>query len=371
MLHTLHSLSTLQNNSDIVLDQQHYTIFDSRYFKSDTNIEDTFAAIAKNFCNEWNTHIKSFIDAIMYDHNVYRVDPGKVVYLIPEEGIYLNIQGLSDKNISHFFAHKGLRLIAIDSKREGDKNNSLSVFNSPVFDPIHNEFYSAISIILYRNLLQECKTDEDLLNRVLLRICNIIAITYIDDQLMSKHNVPVNRILASNNIDSNKDVIILPESFNISDTRFLYSYFYTLFSILNSILNSSILSTFIDYSSIISLPDIFSLNMTDEEAIEAEEKLKTMTDDEADFYALGFKQKIYNTIWNQSKKFGEHVPDQIYIDTCSDILRNLEVNIDSNYYDALSSSMEFEQDENGDCVEEDVETIIPLPSYEENKDAKS
>ena len=103
MLHTLHSLSKLQENSNIVLDQCHYNIFDSRSFVSNQSIEDTFASIRDGFHKEWLNHIKSFLDALIYDHACYKVDPMKPITLIPEEGIYLELQGLDRSNISYFY----------------------------------------------------------------------------------------------------------------------------------------------------------------------------------------------------------------------------------------------------------------------------
>lgn len=340
MLHTFHSLSSIQENSDIILNQNNYNIFDSRMFKSDLNIEDTFKQIVFEFNRIWLNTIKPFIDAMMYNHNIYTVNPKKNIHLIPEEGIYLNLQGLSIDNIKYFYAIKGIRLIGIEST--GEPNNAISVFNSPVYDPLAKSYYSAITIILYKDLLINAKSDNTILNRVLLRIINMVALSFIDDALMTKHNVAMNRIFASNMIDSNKDVIILPESLNISDARFIFNYFYALFNILSGLLNSEYLDDFSDYSSIISLPDIFQFDMSDEEAKIAEEKIKSMTDQEAQLYALGFKQKIYRQIWNFGKKYSNssEIPDSDYIDICSQILRLIDVDLDTTYYDAETAAAE-------------------------------
>ena len=337
MIHTFHSVSILQENIDFVLDQNHYNIFDSRLFKSKFTLEDTFDHIKDDFIRLWLNTIKPFLDAVMNDHEVYKVNSSKPITLIPEEGIYLKLQGLDSSNISYFYRTQNIRLIGIES----NDNNSLSIFDSPVYNPLTEEMYNPITIIFYSKMLKSYKNDNATLNRVLLRLVNNIAISYMDNRLMFDYNVPMNRTLASNSIDANKDIILLPESLNLADSRFIFSYFYTLFNILTHTLNDDILNDFTDYSNIITLPDIFSFNMTDEEATSAEQKLASMTEEEGNLYAIGFKQKIYKRIWDFAKQANYHpVQDQDYIDICADIMRNVEVNLDKTYYESDESDYE-------------------------------
>lgn len=341
MLHTLHSLASMEENSNLMLDQQHYTVFDSRTFCAELSIEDTFTMIRNDFIRLWNNSIKPFIDALMYSHNVYKVDPNKSITLIPEEGIYLSLQNLSRNNIAYFYRNKEIRLIGLDIKDDSYANSSLSVFNSAVYDPLAKGYYCPISIVFYKRLLSDIKDNNEVLNRILLRIVHTLATSFIDTILMDKYKVAVNRCLAANAIDSNKDIILLPESFNLTDIRFIYSYFYTLFDILTHILNDTIIDDFSDYSSVISLPDIFEFNMTDEEASTAEEKIKYMTEEEANRYALGYKQKIYRKIWDYAKKSEYYtVSDPEYIQLCTDIFKNLSINFNEMYYQAQAEEDE-------------------------------
>lgn len=343
MLHTLYSLNEVQERSNVVLAQQHYNIFDSREFKSDLNMDDSFAAIKADFIRVWNNTIKPFIDAMMNSHNIYLASHARGYnIIIPEEAIYLNLQNLSSKNIKYFYSGlKGIRLLGIESDKPSD-TSSLAVFSSPVYDPIHKEHYSAISIILYKNILTEYKDNPTALNNILLRIANILAMSYIDNQLVSKHNVIVNRLLASITIDSNKDAIILPESFNLCDTKFVFNYFYTLFGCLLSVLNRDYINEFTDYSSIISLPDIFNINITDEEIDNFNAKIQTMTEEEANFYSLGFKHKIYKRIWDYAKK-GISLDDEDYVDICASIMKDLSINLDTQWYEAQEEYAEESQ----------------------------
>lgn len=350
MLHTLYSLSRMQENSNIVLDQSHYTIFDSRTFKANVSIEDAFDNIYDDFVSIWNDCIYKFISSIINSNNIFTAKSFDVISLIPEEGIYLNIQGLDSKDISHFVKYQyhghTIRLIGITTDKT-DKNNSLSIFDSPVYDPIHKEYYSAISIFLYTNIFRTNKDNTDIINNILLRITNYIALNFMDNVLSNRYNVPLNRTLSSNTIDANKDAIILPESLNISDTRFMFSYFFTLFKINNTILNSNIVNIFTDYSSIISLPDIFKFDMTDEEAVEAQSKMSTMDEKEAEMYALGFKHKIYSRIWSLSSKLlqAKCISDKDYIEICSDIMTYIEVNIDKTFYESIDEMPDYEEQE--------------------------
>ena len=354
MLHTLHSLSALQSISNIVLDQQHYTVFDSRKFKSNYSMEDTFKSIEDEFFRVWNNTIKPFIDSLINSQSVFKVDPVKPITLIPEEAIYLKLQGLDRSNITYFYRLKGIRLIGIETDNSKDKDSTLSIFNSPVYDPLEKEYYSSISIILYKKLLSDNKDDKEFLNRILLRVVNLLAINIIDDQLMTKYNVPVNRVLSANSIDANKDIILLPESLNFSDIRFIYSYFFTLFDIMSHVLNEDLVRDFSDYSSIISLPDIFNFDMTDEEAANAENKIESMTDDEANLYALGFKQKLYRRIWDFAIKSDKtSISDDEYIQICADIMRNLAVNVDELYYQSIMDAAEAEMDVADEIAEEE------------------
>ena len=338
MLYTLHALSELQDRTNIILTQQHYTTFDSRNFTSNKSIEDTFDHILSNFYNAWMGYIKPFLDSMIHNGDKFKARGG--VTLIPEEGIYLNLQGLDARNVEYFnYTHASVdfRLIGINNVNdESSKNYSFSIFDSPVYDPIHGEYYKPISIFFYKKVFQDCSKEE--LDDILLRMSNYIILNYMDNVLSANHNVPVNRILVANNEDSNKDAIILPESLNISDTRFIFGYFLTLFKAINSVLNTDILSTFTDYTRVINLPDIFNFNMTDEEAQIAESKMATMEPEEANRYALGFKQKVYSKIWDLSKK--SNISDKEYIDICSDIMRNVTVNIDTDAYEAMGEFSE-------------------------------
>ena len=342
MLYTLHALSELQEKSNIILTQQHYTIFDSREFTSNVSLEDTFDRISSNFNTAWFKVIKPFLDSMIKNGNEFKAKGG--ITLIPEEGIYLNLQGLDANNVEYFNTYNTvhgthLRLIGINNTTDESKNYSFSIFDSPVYDPIHGTYYKPISIFFYKKIFQE--TDQ--LNDILLRIANYIILNYMDNVLSSNNNVVLNRILVNVNEDANKDAIILPESLNISDTRFLFSYFLTLFKTLNSVLNTNMLSTFKEYSNIITLPDLFSFSMTDEEAAEAEAKVSAMSDEEANRYALGFKQKIYSRIWDLSKK--SSISDMEYIDICSDIMRNITINLDNDAYEAMRDYNEQLSDE--------------------------
>ena len=341
MLYTLNALSTLQDNANIVLTQQHYTLFDSRYFKSNKSIEDTFNLIYYGFTLNWTKIIKPFLDSIIQNKDTYKVKSVNQVVLIPEEGIYLDLQGLDASNIEYFYSNRnvnddGFRLIGIKSDKEETKNYSFSMFDSPVYDPIHESFYNPITIVFYTH---NFRLNKDDLNDILLRLVNYIILNYMDNKLSNKYGVVLNRILVNATEAANKDAIILPESLNISDTRFIFSYFYTLFRCLNSVLNTDILSSFLDYSSVIALPDLFNFNMTDEEATQAEEKMSTMTREEANLYAMGFKQKIYSRIWDLACKYkystgSNDIPNNTYIEICSDIMRNIVVNIDRDAYEA-------------------------------------
>lgn len=338
MLYTLHALSELQDRTNIILTQQHYTTFDSRNFTSNKSIEDTFENILNNFCNVWEVYIKKFLSNMI--NNVDSNKAKGAVTLIPEEGIYLNLQGLDAKNVEYFkviHTNVDFRLIGIDNVNdESSKNYSFSIFDSPVYDPIHGEYYKPISIFFYKKVFQDCSKKE--LDDILLRMVNYIILNYMDNVLSGSNNVLINRILVANNEDSNKDAIILPESLNISDTRFIFGYFYTLFKAINLVLNTDMLPTFTDYTRVINLPDIFNFNMTDEEAETAQAKMATMDQEEANRYALGFKQKVYSKIWTLSKK--SNVSDKEYIDICSDIMRNVTVNIDTDAYEAMGEFAE-------------------------------
>ena len=343
MLHTFHSVSVLQENADFILDQNHYNIFDSRTFKSNYNLEDSFDNIKEDFIKLWLNTIKPFLDTVINNHDAYKVK--NYPTLIPEEGIYFKLQNLNESNISYFFRTKNIRLIGIDS----EDNNSLSIFDSPVYDPLSKKMYNPITIILYTKMLRSYKNDTTTLNRVLLRIANNLVISYIDNRLMADYQVPINRALVSNAIDANKDIILLPESLNISDARFMFSYFYTLFNILTHILNNDVLNDFTDYSNIISLPDIFSFNMSDEEAKLAEQKLNSMTEEEGNRYAIGFKQRIYKKIWDFAKRSDRnHIDDSDYISICSDIMRNIEINLVEDCYGSDDDSEYYESDDESD-----------------------
>ena len=129
----------------------------------------------------------------------------------------------------------------------------------------------------------------------------------------------------------------------------MFSYFYTLFNILTHILNNDVLNDFTDYSNIISLPDIFSFNMSDEEAKLAEQKLNSMTEEEGNRYAIGFKQRIYKKIWDFAKRSDRnHIDDSDYISICSDIMRNIEINLVEDCYGSDDDSEYYESDDESD-----------------------
>ncbi len=335
MLHTLHSLAAMYDDANIVLSQQHYNIFDTRMFKSNESIDDTFISIKREFIRLWTVTIKPFIDAFMHNDNIYKVNKGKALTLTSEEGIYLGLRGLDSKDISYFYAVKGLRLMCINTSNEDEKDHIFYIFNSPVYDPLHKTHYSTISIIFYKNIFNI--EDSDAINRILLRIVNEIAITFIDDKLMNNNNVLVNRVLAANVLEANKDVILLPELFNISDTKFIFNYFYTLFSILISTMNTDFLNKFEDYSNIISLPEIFTLGMTPEDLEALPNKLDSMTDEEAFEYIFEHTNAIYKKIWNLALHNYDTVDDSDYISICIDIMKNLAPNIDQTYYDTMTT----------------------------------
>ena len=340
MLHTLYSLSKLQQESNIVLDQVHYSIYDSRNFEGSLTIDNAFKSIHDGFFTAWNNVIKPFIDTIMYSHDIYKANPDKRITLIPEEGIYLRLQGLNRTNISYFYTNKSLRLIGIDSENEDRLNNSLSVFNSKVFDPLNNTHYTALTIILYRKAFSYFKEDKDALNRILVRLVNILALNYIDNELQHSYHVPVNRSLFASNLDSNKDIIILPESFNISDSRFCYNYFFTLFRILRVILDDHIIVDYTDLDAVIKLPEIFRIDLNEEEAKMLDDKFKSMTEEEQYRYSVGIIRRIYYNIWNQASKYANitEVPDDIYVDTCTEIMNSMNINFDELYYSADEES---------------------------------
>ncbi len=343
MLHTLHSLSTMYDDANIVLSQQHYNIFDTRMFKSNESLDNTFISIKRDFIRVWTTTIKPFIDAFIYNNDVYRVN-GKTLRLTSEEGIYLGLRGLESKDISYFYAVKGLRLMCISTSNEEEKDHIFYIFNSPVYDPIHKNHYSAISIIFYKNIFDI--DDKDAINRILLRIVNEIAITFIDDRLMNNNNVLVNRVLAANVLEANKDVILLPELFNISDSKFIFNYFYTLFSILISTMNTDFLRKFEDYASIISLPEMFTLGMTPEDLEALPAKLESITNEEAFEFIFNHTYAIYKKIWNLASNNGDTVDDTDYISICIDIMKNLAPNIDQTYYDTIATGYDDIQEDN-------------------------
>lgn len=343
MLHTLHSLSVLQEESNIVLNGSHYTIFDSRTFKSDKSMADSFTAIKESFFKIWDGSLHPFINSLINSENKYKVDPTKNITFIPEEGIYLMLQGLDRSNVSYYYSIRGLRLIGLSVDDDENKDNTLSVFNSPVYDPLQKEYYSAITVILYKNILERCKSDLDLLNRVLLRIVNIVAVTYLDDQLMTKHNVPCNRILANSITDSNKDAIILPESFNISDAVFMISYYHTLFGMIKGILNNSILTDFSVYTDTIYLPDIFKVNLDGEDLDKVSETLDNLSDEDAAEYVMYFKQKIFKRIWKLADSSLSDITDSNYLSICHDVFTNLEVNLDMTFYEAQDDALQSEE----------------------------
>lgn len=336
MLHTPYSLQRVIDVSDIVLNQSHYNTYDSRYFESSDNMDDSFLKIKNDIIRIWHNTIRPFIDALIKDENIYRANPRKPIIFIPEEGIYLNLLGLDSSNIKYFYSIGGIRLLGVDSNAPVKSSSHMSIFNSPVFDPIHKNHYTATTVVLYQNIFLECKKDTNLLNRILLRLVNLIAVSMIDNYLMCNHKVPMNRVFFAGSIDSNKDIILMPETLNISDTRFIFNYYYTLFSIVGALVDIDSVGGFIGYRRVIMLPDIFKMNMTDKEVDEAEEKIKTMTEDEASDYVIGFKQKIYNKIWNLAVSH-EEVSDNDYISICSEIMNNTELNIDTEYYDALDN----------------------------------
>ena len=80
-----------------------------------------------------------------------------------------------------------------------------------------------------------------------------------------------------------------------------------------------------------------------------------MTREEANLYAMGFKQKIYSRIWDLACKYkystgSNDIPNSTYIEICSDIMRNIVVNIDRDayeaeqeYYEQLGSNEEDEE----------------------------
>ena len=111
--------------------------------------------------------------------------------------------------------------------------------------------------------------------------------------------------------------------------------------------------------------------MTDEEAAQAEAKLATMTKEEANLYAFGFKQKIYSRIWNLAQKYRDTlIPDSTYIEICSDIMRNITINLDKEYYEAMVESQaydaEYEDTENSNPDEEEYYVEEESNEEEEN-----
>lgn len=366
MLHTLHSISVLQANSEIVLDQSHYTIFDSRNFTSSYNLEDTFHRISEKFINIWENGIKPFIDSMINSTSTYSVaNRRSSLALLSEEAIYLKLQGFDYTNISDFFissdlSSNSIRLIAIDADDNSEINNSLSVLVSPRFDPVHGEYQKYLTIIFYKKLFRNYKDDISALNRILLRTANLLAVSYIDLKLSSDNNVVLNRVLA-NNMDANKDAIIMPEALNISDTRFIFAYYYSLFYILNSILNVGFLN-FNYYTEAVSLPFIFSINMTEEEIDEFNAKLPSMTSDhDKELYINMFRYKVYNKIWNFASK-GSKIREGIsaisnddYIDICAEIMRETQINLDDAYYQAQEDLNDIytEEEDNEDSTEDD------------------
>lgn len=346
MLHTLYSLSEMQEKANIVLAQQHYNTFDSREFRSALSMEDSFKAIRNDFLRLWDKTILPFINSLVNGTNEYSTK-AKSLTLIPEEAIYLMLQNLSANNITSFHSITGLRLIGLTSDEPED--SSLSVLSSPVYDPLHKCNYSVITIILYSNIFSDYKNNPEVFNRILLRLANTIALNYLDDQLRTRHNVNINRVYTGDD-DFNKDAIILPELFNISDGRFLFSYFYTLFNIVQSILNRSYLTSFTDYSHVISLPNLFMFDMTEEEMDYAESKMSTMSNEEAALYALGIRQKLYKRIWDCAYSDKE-VDDNTYVDICSEIISKLNVNLDMSYYEAESEFAQENEEEQKDQEE--------------------
>lgn len=350
MLHTPYSLYRLLETSEIVLNHHNYTAYDSRYFNSTKNMDDSFTDISSDCIRIWLNTIKPFLDAIIKNEEIYRVERfrKKPIVYIPEEGIYFNLLGLSSSDVKYFYSTGSVRLIGIGADTNTSTNNHLSIFNSPVYDPIHKTHYTATTIIFFQRAFMECKEDKDLLNRILLRLVHLIAVAMLDNALMCDYKVPVNRIFAADAIDSNKDVILMPEVLNLSDTRFILNYFYTLFYIEAAAVDISAVGGFVGYSRVIALPDIFKLDLTDEEAEEAETKINTLTDEEATEYVNGFKYKIFKRIWDIAIR-GEIISDKDYVDICGDIMLKTEINLDTDFYDAL------EQEQQGYTTEDQTD----------------
>ena len=355
MLHTLYTLNEAQKSSELVLDKSYYNIFDTRNFKSNRNMDDSFKDIHAEFVRVWHNTIRPFIDAMMNDHKIYLRTQVKNKTLIPEEAIYLKLHNLTQDNIKYFYTgSKGIRLMGIEDTVSPEY--LLSVFSSPVYDPIHSEHYSVINIIINLGVLKTYKEDNTTINNILLRIANVVALAFIDDQLSTKHNVCINKVLDSTVLDSNKDIIILPESFNICDSKFIFNYYYTLFRCLLSVLNRDYLEEFTDYSSVIALPELFMFEPTEEELIRYKEKYDSMTDEEKRLYVNGISDKIYKIIWDLAR-MNRDVNDDEYIDICTDIMKSLHINLDQEFYEAqLEAEQEEEEEDNQDSNYEEEES---------------
>lgn len=315
----LHTLMSIKLSNTLELNSHAYNIFDTRTFRSNITMEQTFETIYNDFIRIFNNSIKPFLDGIIKQDNFYvkHISP---VFTI-EEAVYLKSHDIDSNTIKYYQTRNTeIRLFAVPNINE---NYMFEIVETLAYSKINNRYDKLLSVFINETNLSTLKGEE--LNDMLFKIINSLSIAYIDFRLSRDNNVPLNSTYTYN-FCWNSDSIVLPERFIYSDCMFIYWYYKCLFKIILSITNEDIIDSFDTYIDRVLLPIMFNEESEDE------------NDDEYHYF-------MFREIWNNAyksvfKDYSESNED--LIDICAKIYKYIEIDINEDLYllEAIKSQQE-------------------------------
>ena len=318
MLHTLFSINGLKDYWNFKGDN--FRIFDSREFKSDYSLEETFDNIKKSFLGlYYHNSLKPYFDSILNKQRFY-VKRNRPVFTT-EEAIFMKYFDLDSTNIEEYQIAVGpFRLFTFeDCKGSPAEKIPYMILYSSAYSSINKKYDKYITVFLNREVIDQVSDEGGIvLDRTLALILTHMIYTYIDVKL-TENNVPVNNIV---NPLHPYEAIILQENCTVSDARFIYTYYRTALELTLSILDSTKIHSVVELNNYcLMLPEIFFDK-----------------DDGSSIY-----DDIFKIAYDRAVKCKEESDDDV-VNICSDIYDLLVP------YIAIERIEEYDEE---DCYEDD------------------
>ena len=254
MLHTLFSINELKIFGDFRGDN--FRLFDSRDFKSEYSLEETFDNIKKNFLGlYYHNGLKSYIDSIIKKQKAY-VKRNRPIFTT-EEAIFMKYFHFDSSLVDEYQIATGpFRLFTFKNCKDSFAENiPYILLCSSAYSSINKKYDKYITLFLNREVIDQISAGDGVeLDKILALILTHMIYAFIDSKL-TENNVPVNNVV--NPVDP-YETIILQENCTVSDARFIYTYYRTLFEMTLSVLDSSKINSIEEWKKYcIMLPDIF------------------------------------------------------------------------------------------------------------------